>query len=90
MLIIFTIMLSIIYVISDKYLPECHYNAEAMIHKLIMENLTSVLGQDYDVLSLMDYVGMTMLSVVDFHAEYTLFQLEYGFSHKVTMNSDYW
>ncbi|KAJ8978944.1 hypothetical protein NQ317_003005 [Molorchus minor] len=75
-------------IISADSRPVAWYGLKLFQHKLKEDNLLSVLGVKYDILTLLDYVNMTMEEIKNFRQEYISLVKKYGTSHHFRMNKD--
>ncbi|KAJ8943046.1 hypothetical protein NQ318_022590 [Aromia moschata] len=75
--------------LEEKSKPICWYELKLFQRKLQNENLLSVLGTKFDIMTLLDYVYMTMEEIIHFHMNYIGLIKKYGVSHHFRMNEDY-
>lgn len=81
-------MLNIVGGISSSRLI-VHYKSECFLYKMKNEVLASALGSNFEILTLLDYVSITLEEISKFNQEYRDVLDEYKKTHKLKMNPDF-
>ncbi|XP_057672427.1 uncharacterized protein LOC130903978 isoform X1 [Diorhabda carinulata] len=74
---------------EDDAVPLLRYLSQCLRNKLNKENLMLPLGENFDLLTLLDYVNMCVDEVKRFFVEFNKLVEEYGPTHKLRMNPQF-